>query len=87
MVEADCTSPHEVRAFRADELEKKMPNNTEALCPKCHAPNFKPWPDLDRDEQIAAMARPTKYTRTQRKKHRICTRCWFEQSDPKTDLA
>jgi len=58
-----------------------MIQGTEKTCPKCHSRNFKPWADLDRDEKIAAEARPTKYTHQQRKKHRICTRCWFEQND------
>jgi len=60
------------------------PNNT---CPKCHSRDLKPWSELDRDEQIAAESRPSKFTPTQRKKHRICTRCWFEQIEPQSDLA
>ena len=60
-----------------------MHNDPKALCPKCHSREFKPWSDLDRDEKIAAESRPNsaKFTPNQRKKHRICTRCWFERDD------
>ncbi|MBK6748682.1 MAG: hypothetical protein IPG67_01350 [Acidobacteria bacterium] len=63
-----------------------MQHDSDALCPKCNSRDFKPWGELDHDELIAAEARPTKYTSAQRKKHRICTRCWFEQAESKTDL-
>ncbi|MGB5015402.1 MAG: hypothetical protein WBO68_15380 [Pyrinomonadaceae bacterium] len=63
-----------------------MPDRSPTLCPKCNSRNFKPWADLDRDELIAAKARPSKFTPAQRKRHRICTRCWFEQAESETDL-
>jgi len=41
---------------------------------------MKNWDDLDRDERMLAERLPlsAEYTRKERKKHRFCTRCWFE---------
>ncbi len=59
-----------------------MIHPNERTCPKCHSRELKQWIDLSPDELIIAERMPAsaKYTRDERKKHRICTRCWFEQN-------
>lgn len=43
---------------------------------------MKSWSELTDDEQFLARRMPTaaEYTPTERQKHRICTRCWFEET-------
>ena len=59
------------------------------ICPKCHSREFKSWDEIDRDEKIVAECLPksAQYQLTTRKKHRFCTRCWFEETERTIDLA
>jgi hypothetical protein len=58
-------------------------------CPRCGSPKLKPWSELTADEKFLAERLPASadYTIEERTKHRICTRCWFEQVTPKSDQA
>lgn len=85
--DARCSSPHISKGVTLNTIQRHMQNAPKTPCPKCHSRDLKPWTDLDRDEQIAAEAHPSKHTPTQRKKHRICTRCWFEEAEAKIDFA
>jgi len=40
------------------------------------------WSDLSDDEKLLAERLPTsaEYSREERKKHRFCTRCWYEET-------
>jgi len=42
---------------------------------------MKSWPELTADEKLLADKLPlsAEYCLEKRKKHRFCTRCWFEQ--------
>jgi ribosomal protein S27AE len=53
----------------------------EQICPKCGSHRLKAWHDLTADEKFLAERLPlsTEYTAAERKKHRFCTRCWFEE--------
>ena len=53
---------------------------SEKICPRCDSPKLKSWPELTEDEKFLADRLPmsAEYTPEQRKKHRFCTRCWFE---------
>jgi hypothetical protein len=44
---------------------------------------LKRWDELERDEKIAAERLPgsAHFSKDERKKHRFCTRCWFEIKD------
>ena len=44
---------------------------------------MKSWDELDRDEKIAIKSQPKSadFTPEERKKHRYCTRCFFEETD------
>lgn len=50
-------------------------------CPRCDS-RLKVWSELNDDERIMFEKLPAsaEYSLAQRKKHRICTRCWFEQA-------
>jgi len=58
-------------------------------CPKCGARELKRWGDLDDDQKFLAERLPAsaEYTIAERKKHRFCTRCWFEEGLEFNDLA
>jgi hypothetical protein len=49
-------------------------------CPRCYSRSLRRWADLTEEQQMLAERLPASanYTPELRKKHRICTRCWFE---------
>jgi hypothetical protein len=49
---------------------------------------MKAWSDLTGEERLLAERLPmsAEYTIKERRKHRFCTRCWFEQEE-QTKLA
>ncbi|MGD9588098.1 MAG: hypothetical protein AB7Q37_06585 [Pyrinomonadaceae bacterium] len=49
-------------------------------CPKCGGSRIKPWNDLSGEQRMLAEKLPAsaEFTPAERKKHRFCTRCWFE---------
>lgn len=55
----------------------------EDICPKCGSHHLKAWHELTADEKFLAERLPlsAEYTAAERKKHRFCTRCWFEQTE------
>jgi hypothetical protein len=57
--------------------------NIRPRCPNCDSAELKTWDQLDRDELIVVERLPDSrvFTREERKKHRFCTRCWFEMRD------
>jgi len=52
-------------------------------CPNCDCAALKAWDELDRDEMIVVERLPKSrlFTVEERKKHRFCTRCWYEIED------
>ena len=72
-------------------LELKRKNeekglNTSHICPNCQAPKMKDWEDLTDEQKMLAERLPgsAEFTLETRKKHRFCTRCWFEDAVHKT---
>jgi len=59
---------------------------SEKTCPRCHSRDLKTWSELSPDDIILAERLPmsAEYTQKERKKHRICTRCWFEETKLET---
>ncbi|HEX8638060.1 MAG TPA: hypothetical protein VF692_08360 [Pyrinomonadaceae bacterium] len=54
----------------------------QKICPRCGAPKMKSWNDLT-DEQkffIERLPMNTQFTHKERKEHRFCERCWFENA-------
>jgi hypothetical protein len=52
------------------------------ICPKCQSPKMKDWHELNDEQQFLVERLPTssRYTHTQRKKHRFCVQCFYEQT-------
>jgi hypothetical protein len=48
-------------------------------CPKCDYKQLRTWDELSDEEKMAFKVQPTKYPMEQRKRHRFCTRCLFEE--------
>ncbi len=59
----------------------------EKMCPKCHHPKMKTWAELTDEQKFLAERLPSsaEFSRKQRKKHRFCERCWFEDVQLKTE--
>lgn len=56
---------------------KSFPENA---CPRCQFLTMKTWDELNREQQFLVERLPASadYTLDERKKHRFCERCWFE---------
>lgn len=50
-------------------------------CPKCDDKKLKTWRELSEDEKMTVKVHPSEYPLEERKRHRFCFRCWFEESD------
>jgi hypothetical protein len=63
--------------------------DTESACPQCQAAKMKSWDDLTDEEQFLAERLPgsAHFTAKERKRHRFCTRCWYEETDAASRLA
>lgn len=66
-----------------------MIRTNKNICPKCGSPKMKTWPELTEDEKLLVKSLPmsAEYTLAQRKQHHFCTRCWFEEIEPKMHTA
>lgn len=64
-----------------------MKGFNEKMCPKCHHPKMKTWEELSDEQQFLAerLPRSAEYSLDQRKKHRFCERCWFEEVEPQSE--
>jgi hypothetical protein len=54
---------------------------TKEFCPRCHSARLKTWDELDDEQKFLAERLPlsAEFSIEQRKKHRFCERCWFEE--------
>jgi hypothetical protein len=50
-------------------------------CPKCDFKKLKTWDELTTDEKMAIKVQPSEFPLEQRKRHRFCVRCLFEETD------
>ena len=55
----------------------------EKMCPRCRNRKMKSWTDLTGEEKFLAERLPMsfEFSAEERKKHRFCPRCWFEEID------
>lgn len=56
-------------------------HNHKKTCPKCGSQKIKSWPELTDEQKMLARSLPAsaEYPLSRRKKHRFCTRCWYEE--------
>ena len=52
-------------------------------CPRCGSPKMTLWDELDDEQKFLVERLPlsAEYPLSTRKKHRFCTRCWFEETE------
>ncbi|MEJ7624357.1 MAG: hypothetical protein WKF34_10235 [Pyrinomonadaceae bacterium] len=57
-----------------------MPVITLTTCPRCSTGRLKLWDELTDEQQMLAKRLPmsAEFPAKERKKHRFCTRCWYE---------
>jgi Zn-finger nucleic acid-binding protein len=55
------------------------------ICPQCGGARLKRWDELTDEQKFLVERLPAsaEYTKEERKKHRFCTRCWFEKDNRK----
>jgi len=53
------------------------------MCPKCHAPEMKSWQELTGEQKflVERLPQSAEFSPEERKKHRFCERCWFEETE------
>ncbi|MCC6330259.1 MAG: hypothetical protein IT174_17255 [Acidobacteria bacterium] len=58
-------------------------------CRNCGGTRISGWNELSDEQKMLAERLPAsaEYTLAERKKHRFCTRCWFEETLPAGHLA
>jgi ribosomal protein S27AE len=63
--------------------------DSRTVCPRCGNVSLTPWGELDDDQKLLVGKLPASadYTMIERKKHRFCTRCWFEEVSGSNQLA
>ena len=56
----------------------------DKICPKCGSLNIRTWTELTDEQKFLVERLPmsAEYPLEARKKHRFCTRCWFEGTEP-----
>ncbi len=62
---------------------------TKVQCLNCDGMRVKAWNDLSEEEKMLVERLPgsAEFTPAERKKHRFCTRCWFEFMEMEDRLA
>ena len=63
-------------------------SDSKNVGPNCGRPGLKGWDALDEDDKMVARRLPasSEYTAEERKKHRYCPRCWFEEIDRSEEI-
>ena len=61
----------------------------ENICPNCGAAKLKSWEELDFEQKFLVERLPasTEFSRSQRKCHRFCVKCWFEETERKNQIS
>ncbi len=64
-------------------------SDLKTACPRCQSFELRHWDELNDDQRILADKLPAsaEYSKAERKKHRFCTRCWFEETVESDHLA
>jgi len=69
--------------------KKTMKDFREKMCPQCHSSKLKIWDELSDEQKFLVERLPlsAEFSLAQRKKHRFCERCWFEDVRAASDMA
>ena len=55
-------------------------------CQKCDYKSVKTWDELSEEEKMVVKSKYSDFSLEQRKKHRFCVRCWFEEMDKEINV-
>lgn len=63
-----------------------MKSFQKKICPRCAAAKMKDWKDLTDEQKFLIERLPlnTDFALAERKKHRFCERCFFEEIEKET---
>lgn len=63
-----------------------MKSFQEQICPRCDSSKMKDWKDLTDEQKFLIERLPlnSDFTPAERKKHRFCERCFFEEIEKET---
>ena len=66
-------------------MQRKNEKILQRFCPECGSPKIKLWDQLTEDEKfmIERLSGAVKFSSEERKRHRFCAQCFFE--DTKTE--
>jgi hypothetical protein len=66
-----------------------MKSFNEKICPKCRSTKLKSWNELNDEQKFLVERLPlsAEFSPEQRKKHRFCERCWFEDAEAESNAA
>ena len=70
-------------------MQRKIGIMNQKNCPQCGAAKMKSWDDLSDDQKFLIERTPLSadFSVEERKKHRFCTRCFYEETQPPSDKA
>lgn len=70
-------------------MQRKIENLSQKSCPQCGSSKMKSWDELNNEQKILVerLALSGDFTLAERKKHRFCTRCFFEAVLPDLEKA
>lgn len=70
-------------------MQRKTEIFLQKSCPRCSSPEIKAWDQLSDDEKFLVEKLPlsSEFSAAERKKHRFCTRCFFEEIQPDSERA
>ena len=63
-------------------MQRKNEIFLQKFCPRCGSPKLKNWDELGGDEKFMIEKLPSaeKFSAEERKHHRFCTRCFYEET-------
>jgi hypothetical protein len=70
-------------------MERKNEKSSQRFCPKCGSPKIKRWSDLTEDEKFIVERLPAsgEFSSEERRRHRFCSRCFYEDKAAETEKA
>jgi hypothetical protein len=81
--------PENTKLKRLESTNEMETFEPEIGCPKCGYREMRSWSELTEEERMLAEHLPASadFTAEERKKHRFCPRCWFEDAGDQTRIA
>ncbi|MEO6590524.1 MAG: hypothetical protein ABIP06_14610 [Pyrinomonadaceae bacterium] len=70
-------------------MQRKVEKNLHDFCPNCGSPKMKAWNELTADENFMVQRLPlsNEFSKEERKRHRYCIRCFYEETSVEMEKA